>query len=57
MGTGPNIKSSILLYPRSAEYDQTGVGVTRVRKWADLDGKLEAEDVVISASVDEILDR
>ena len=38
---------------RSAEYDQTWTGVNRVRLW----GGLGEEDILISASVDEILDR
>ena len=38
---------------RSAEYDQTWTGVHRVKMW----GGLGEEDILISASVDEILDR
>ena len=38
---------------RSAEYDQTWTGVHRVKLW----GGLGEEDILISASVDEILDR
>ena len=42
---------------RSAEYDQTQAGVTRVRMWAGMGNKMGEDDVMISASVDEVLDR
>ena len=53
---------------RSAEYDQTQAGVSRVKQWAGLGddvmfsevkqwAELGDDDVMISASVDEILDR
>ena len=38
---------------RSAEYDQTWTGIHRVKMWAGLG----EEDILISASVDEILER
>ena len=38
---------------RSAEYDQTWTGIHRVKMWSGLG----EEDILISASVDEILDR
>ena len=42
---------------RSAEYDQTQAGVTRVQQWAGTGTNLTEDDVMISASVDEIMDR
>ena len=42
---------------RSAEYDQTQAGVTRVKQWGLMGARLTEDDVMISASVDEVLDR
>lgn len=48
---------NIMCVARSAEYDQTQTGVTRVRMWAGMGDNLGDDDVMISASVDEVLDR
>ena len=42
---------------REAEGDQTTTGVTRVYNWAATNGGLSDEDLLISASVDEIMSR
>ena len=47
----------MIMMTRSAEYDQTQAGVTRVKQWGEMGAKLTEDDVMISASVDEILDR
>ena len=47
----------MIIMNRSAEYDQTQAGVTRVKQWGEMGAKLTEDDVMISASVDEILDR
>ena len=47
----------MIIMIRSAEYDQTQAGVTRVKQWGEMGAKLTEDDVMISASVDEILDR
>ena len=50
-------KIMIMIMIRSAEYDQTQAGVTRVKQWGEMGARLTEDDVMISASVDEILDR
>ena len=47
----------MIIMNRSAEYDQTQAGVTRVKQWGEMGARLTEDDVMISASVDEILDR
>ena len=47
----------MIIMIRSAEYDQTQAGVTRVKQWGEMGARLTEDDVMISASVDEILDR
>ena len=42
---------------RVAEYDQTLAGVDRIKQWSTYTGHLDDDDIVISASVDEIISR
>ena len=42
---------------RAAEHDQTAVGVERVIKWSLVSGYLGPDDILISASADEIMSR
>ena len=43
--------------PREAERDQTRTGVSRIMNWAVTSGLLEDDDLLISASVDEVMSR
>ena len=46
------------IYPsRDAERDQTRTGVSRIMNWAVTTGSLGDEDLLISASVDEVMSR
>ena len=42
---------------REAERDQTRTGVSRIMNWAVTSGLLEDDDLLISASVDEVMSR
>ena len=43
--------------PRDAERDQTRTGVSRILNWAMTTGSLGDDDLLISASVDEVMSR
>ena len=42
---------------RVAEHDQTITGVERIKEWSMHTGHLDEDDILISASVDEIISR
>ena len=59
--TNGNLRSGLArpltIPPRDAERDQTRTGVARVLTWAANTGSLEDSDLLISASVDEVMSR
>ena len=44
-------------FSREAERDQTRTGVSRILNWAASSGSLTDDDLLISASVDEVMSR
>ena len=59
MVRGKSISSQFndIFHCRAAEYSQTDWGIARVKEWGDKSGHLEDEDILISASVDEVMSR
>ena len=57
MSSPVSSKDLLIFPPRDAERDQTRTGVSRIMNWAVTTGSLSDEDLLISASVDEVMSR